>query len=291
MDHNEDVRTGPLGEQLKALGLHAAILTLHSTLSPPATFNRNTSRTPIDAIWVSANVDIIRAGYCPFGGSDGMRSDHRMLWIEVDNSSILGKYLPSASSTPRSRLRSDDPRARKQYTKKVHQEYVRKKVPELTTTLKDMVGAYQAGTITGPEALIATYESLHLATTAARHSVEATMTCRFVGKVPWSPRLQSYCDTIKYWSRIVQLRKGVATSRTTLKRLATKLWLYQGYYATLPSAVAHLKLAYSAYRKAKLLAPYWRDEHNISLIEALVAEGKPQNKDAAQITARMKKEQ
>ena len=117
------------------------------------------------------------------------------------------------------------------------------------------------------------------------------MQCRFVGRVPWSPRLQSYCDTIKYWSRIVQLRKGVATSRTTLKHLAQKLRLYQGYYATLPSAVQHLKLAYSAYRKAKLLAPDWRDEHNLSLIEALVAEGKPQNKDAAQIRARMKREQ
>jgi len=281
MDHNEDVRTGLLGTRLKAMGLIDAILTKHSTQSPPVTFNRNTSRTPIDDIWVSANVDIIRAGYCPFGGAEGMRSDHRMLWIEVDNSSILGKYLPSASSTPRSGLRSDDPRARKRYTKKVHQEYVRREVPKLAKSLQEMVTAFQGGTITGPEAIIETYESLHLATTAARHSVEARMQCCFVGKVPWSPRLQASCDTIKYWSRIVQLRKGVATSRTTLKRLATKLRLYQDYYATLPSAVAHLKLAYSAYRKAKLLAPDWRDEHNLSLIEALVAEGKPQNKDVA----------
>jgi len=154
MDYNADVRTGLLGTRLGELGLMDAIFTKHSAQSPPATFNRNTSRTPIDAIWISANVNILRAGYCPFGGSSGMRSDQRMLWIEVDNTSILGKYLPSASSTPRSRLHSDDPRSRKKYTRKVKQEYVQREVPGTVKALQEMVAGYQEGTITASEATI-----------------------------------------------------------------------------------------------------------------------------------------
>ena len=63
------------------------------------------------------------------------------------------------------------------------------------------------------------------------------------------------------------------TSQTELKRLSKKLQIYSGFYADLPSAVLQLKLAYRSYRDAKLLAPDWRDEHNQSLIEALIADG------------------
>ena len=55
IDHNDDVRTGNLALRLKYLGPIDGILTLHSASSPPATFNRNTARTPIDALWVSSN--------------------------------------------------------------------------------------------------------------------------------------------------------------------------------------------------------------------------------------------
>ena len=79
LDHNEDVRTGSLGVKFKDLGMIDSILTLHSSLSPPATFNRNKTRTPIDAIWTSPNISVLRGGYCAFGGRVGMRSDHRKL--------------------------------------------------------------------------------------------------------------------------------------------------------------------------------------------------------------------
>ena len=96
-------------------------------------------------------------------------------------------------------------------------------------------------------------------------------------------------DIIDFWKRIVKLRKGVDTSQTELWRLSRKLGVYSALYADLPSAVLQLKLAYKAYREAKLQAPDWRDEHNQSLFDAYIAEGKPQNKFAAQIKARMKR--
>ena len=51
-------------------------------------------------MWVSPNLEITRAGYMPFdGGFPAAPSDgHRMLWLEVDNFSFLGKHIPT--STP-----------------------------------------------------------------------------------------------------------------------------------------------------------------------------------------------
>ena len=68
IDMNEDVRTGKLAKRLKELGLIDLILSTHPTLSPPATFNRNTTRTPVDAIWGNTSLEIISAGYGPFDG-------------------------------------------------------------------------------------------------------------------------------------------------------------------------------------------------------------------------------
>ena len=75
IDANEDVRSGTLSLQLQALGLREAVTAQHSHLSPPATQNRNRSRTPIDGIWVSRTLEVVRAGYTAFGGA--CPSDHR----------------------------------------------------------------------------------------------------------------------------------------------------------------------------------------------------------------------
>ena len=135
------------------------------------------------------------------------------------------------------------------------------------------------------------YEGLHQDTSKARLAIESKLESRYVGQVPCSPKLQRYIDTIDFWKRIVKLQKGVDASQTELRRLSRKLGVYSALYADLPPAVLQLKLAYKAYREAKLQAPDWRDEHNQSLIEAYIAERKPQNKTATQIKARMKREQ
>ena len=67
--------------------------------------------------------------------------------------------------------------------------------------------------------------------------------------------------------------------------------MYSACHVDLPLAVLQLKLAYRSYSDAKLQAPDWRDDHNQSLIDPYIAEGKPQNKTSIQIKARMKREQ
>jgi len=92
LDANADVRSGAVQKELANIGMFDAIIRHHSTKSVPATCNTNESRKPIDGIWTSHGVEVLRCSYLQFDSYDGFSSDHRMLWVEIDNASILGHY-------------------------------------------------------------------------------------------------------------------------------------------------------------------------------------------------------
>ena len=97
VDNNADVRSSTLANELHALGLVDAILTQHAPASPPATHNHNHNRTPIDSIWVTLGLTVLWSGYAPFDAPCAMLSNHRLLWVELNNSSLMGKHLPSVA--------------------------------------------------------------------------------------------------------------------------------------------------------------------------------------------------
>ena len=94
---NEDVRTGTFAQQLLSFGLRDLVLSTHSFQSPPMTFNRNETRTPVDAIWGSCAIDVLQAGYGPFDAPSpsALCDGHCFLWVEICNQSLLGKHLPT----------------------------------------------------------------------------------------------------------------------------------------------------------------------------------------------------
>jgi hypothetical protein len=91
MDAKEDIHTGATAEFFQALGMKEATLSWHPRKSPPATYNRNRQRQPIDGIWVTPGLKPAGAGYCAFG--DGCPSDHRVLWINLLYEDAFG-YTP-----------------------------------------------------------------------------------------------------------------------------------------------------------------------------------------------------
>ena len=153
IDMNADVRTCTLSIILQANQLRNAILTSHPLQSPPATYDKNTSRTPIDAIWVTPNIDITRAGFTPFeGGSPSAPSDgHRMLWFEVDNFSFLGKHIPTSTpSLTASRVKSNDPRSVKRYQRLLRKQYGKEKIFSTTKNLIRDIQTFNLPTATPP---------------------------------------------------------------------------------------------------------------------------------------------
>ena len=290
VDNNADVRTSSLAIGLLDLGFRDAVLSAHSPASPPATHNRNQSRTPIDAIWISPTIEVSRTGYCPFDGIHGMDSDHRLLWVELDNTSILGKYLPPTHPVLSSRVKSSDPRSRNLYISRVTRHYRKANVPIQCRDIQVLVNQVTRGQTHLMPILLQAYNKLHKTTTDIRNDVEAKLRTLNNGQVPWSPRLQRYRNIINYWTCIVKLRKSVNTSRSQLKRLAQRLGIYKGFHVTLEYAELKLSESRDSYYKMKPRAEQWRIEHNQSLVDALVTEGKASNKSAAQIRARMKRE-
>ena len=119
IDLNDDAQHSSLARKLKQkYNLKDGVLSRHPDLSPPATFARNTNKKVINAIYVSENLEVLQAGYMPFdSGSPAVESDgYQMLWVMIDNLSMLGKHIPcSTLAIECEKVRSNDPRSRKVY--------------------------------------------------------------------------------------------------------------------------------------------------------------------------------
>jgi len=191
-DNNSDVRTSALAKDLEDLGIRDAILSLHAPASPPATQNSNTNRVPIDSIWVTPSVEVTRASYCPFDGASTMTSDHRMTWVEMDNSSILGKHLPSSHKINASEVKSRDPRARNKYNRRVKKRYAEAKVGFQCTAFHELMKEFAEGNTSLKGHIVRCYELLHKTTSDIRRDVEAHLRTLNAGEIPWSPRLLKY---------------------------------------------------------------------------------------------------
>ena len=73
-------------------------------LIPPPTFERGTDA--IDGIFVSPTVKVKKAGFLGFGDIPG---DHRGIWIDVPQKSILGYKMSDIPRASARRLKLDDP--------------------------------------------------------------------------------------------------------------------------------------------------------------------------------------
>lgn len=80
----------------------------------------------------------------PSAPSDG----HRMLWIEVNNNSILGKEVPHSSRNfDLAKLTSTNPRCQKSYGKSVQKGYSKNGMFQLHYKLQRSVKSHQKGKI------------------------------------------------------------------------------------------------------------------------------------------------
>ena len=60
MDANDDVRDGEVSTALAAIDIEEAVIKNHNGESVPATCARNTIREPINSIWTSPGLDVLR---------------------------------------------------------------------------------------------------------------------------------------------------------------------------------------------------------------------------------------
>ena len=73
--------------------------------SAPSTYDIGSSL--IDSIMCSANIEVIKAGYLPFGEGTG---DHRPLVVDICEGSVFGNTKAPSSQLRARKLKMNDPR-------------------------------------------------------------------------------------------------------------------------------------------------------------------------------------
>jgi len=275
LDANEDVCSSAVQKELANIEMFEAIICHHPTKSVPGTCNTNESRKPIDGIWISPGVEILRCGCLPFDSYDGFSSDHRMVWVEIDNVSILGHYphyYPHYSSMPSAdKVRSNDPRLRDRYNQRVLEAFEDEDIQLQVETLSLLMVRFHAG-----EDVSALVEELHgdlkEKTIRIQEKVGSKLRIFHTGPIPWSPRLQVFRDAIEYRDRYIRIQLGVLASRQAIKHLAKKIGEYAGIYSSLSVCINRLKLAHKAYKEAKKDATKWRTGFQETFVTAKAKE-------------------
>ena len=212
IDMNEDAYGGKLSRLFRNLGLIPLIQSAHPNQSPPATFDGNQSRTTIEEIWGTQTVAVNRAGFMPFDNeapsapSDG----HRMLWIEVDNNSILGKEVPhSSKSFDKTIFPSTDPRCQKSYGRLVRKEYSKKEIFKTHSKLARDVKSFQLKKIKNVSKFVQKFpkrfNSFESKTSNIKTAVGKKLRKIRAGKRPWSPKYKQITNTIDFWRRVKKM--------------------------------------------------------------------------------------
>jgi len=87
---NCDIQKEEISSFVTNLSLKESILVAHSTLLPPITFKRGNweGRSPIDGVWMSANLHASAVSICPFSLSPG---DHCAALLDIDLTLLIGE--------------------------------------------------------------------------------------------------------------------------------------------------------------------------------------------------------
>ena len=94
MDLNDDTWDSNAAKVVESWGLINTLKQEHPTLPKVASCNKNTRSIPIDAIWISPGIDCNACGMLGFGQIDQGNTDHRIIWMDIEEQSIFGFKLP-----------------------------------------------------------------------------------------------------------------------------------------------------------------------------------------------------
>ncbi len=118
LDGNSNMKGSDLSRALTQLSLVEAILERHGS-DGPATHKRNSTKTPIDGIWLSPGLKIERGGY--FEYDEVIPSDHRCLWVDLSFTMAFGHNMPPLCKRQPRRLHCKDPRLVENFINLYHQ--------------------------------------------------------------------------------------------------------------------------------------------------------------------------
>jgi hypothetical protein len=104
-DFNEDVRGSVISNFFHQLGMKEIIQKQHGNLAPNTYVDGS---VPIDGIFATGGIEATLSGYTSY--TWGLYSDHRLLWVDLDMSTVLGTKSAPLWKPLAHRLKCEDPR-------------------------------------------------------------------------------------------------------------------------------------------------------------------------------------
>ena len=149
-------------------------------ISPPNTHNHG--RLPIDGIFATPAITIIKGGYHGFG--DAIPGNHRCLWFDISFANVFGHDLPQRVRAKARRLKMHDPRTSSNFNIQYFQEIERHRLEEQAFYLESRCSF----PLSPHHATM--WEAIDRIQIQSYFHAKSRCHKLFMGGVPWSPEIQ-----------------------------------------------------------------------------------------------------
>ena len=232
MDANEHIYKKGLGKMLaKELGM-LEVVGEFTGKKIGATYFRNQSNKPIDAIWATPDVTVVGACIMPVGYGVG---DHRMFIVDFLTSSLVGSNPPSIVRSQARRLNTKIPGTEEKYLK-VLEELVCK---------HDIVGRLISVTKSGAPAPVMKIGVDKIDKSVTACMVKAEKKCRRIksGRIPFSPESSVWIRRCQVYRSALRYHAGKVRNKGNLKRAARRCGIQRVLCLSLKELRERLKFA------------------------------------------------
>jgi len=234
MDANEDLShpTSKVQTAMYELGLeHPMYENFHPSL--PNTCKRGSA--PIDGMFVTEGLRPSAMGYFSF--DEFPSSDHRVLWLDFDNTELFGNRIPNIITPAARRLKLEDPAVVERFVSHYTAYLKKTKLPDQLKALRSNI----------PHLTIDEIEKEYdrLDRIRVKGILQAEKLCRKLkmGALYWTPELAEIHTSLNYWNKAVKRTQGRKIDTRHLNRLAlaagapqyaslTKEQIHEGLYLT-----------------------------------------------------------
>ncbi len=213
MDLNEDSRCPEVQAWRTRWHLCEPLSLLHR-IPDVATCRSNLTQTPIDAIWATPGLTVVKGGMTGFGELDLGSADHRCLWIDIDVQALYGMLPPPPAKRPNNSIPLNDPRVVRKYNNFVYKE---RQLQGIDTEILALESKAHQGTITHDDEV--RFDALLTCDHAIR--TEAKIKCRpfYSGKVLYSDTIGKDRKEIHLWNMVIARRLGKRSDTRAIRRL------------------------------------------------------------------------
>ena len=237
IDVNQNVVTGTFTKLMEEIGLQSIFKRLDMKDLPPT---HHRGRHPISTIYISSHLCPIRAGILP--KTVGVQGDHRNIYVDITNDSLLGVYMYKIIPPPMKRLQLKDPRIVKKFQKAV------KKHLSHNNMLHTGLSLLEESRYPCSSAQKSRMESFD--DQLGRAIANGLAKCRKLrtGEIPFSRLFKVLRDTRRLWLLVIKKKVGQNISNTTIRRLAKKLKITSPMTHSKKAAVDNFRQAEKEYR-------------------------------------------